>query len=116
LRFRFSSEDGKNSFLTAKERVSEFVRRNGSWSFGSFVFLHVSCCALWVVTFNLLVSMYVCWRPPLFRPGISLSLSLSLYDWTFGRLYIPSGYNSHICMALPLGSQPSFFGWGILDK
>jgi hypothetical protein len=53
LRFCFSSssEDGENfvlfCFLTAKEEFQKLCEEMGSsWSFGSFGFLHVSCCAL----------------------------------------------------------------------
>jgi hypothetical protein len=68
-------------FSHCKRRVSEFVRRNGSWSFGSFVFFTflVAPCE-WSLSTYQYVCMYVCWRPPPFRPGIfSLSLPLSLY-------------------------------------
>jgi hypothetical protein len=89
-----------------------------SWSFGSFGFLHVSCCALWVVTFNLLVSKCML-EASSFPPGyiyiyiyiFSLSLSLSLYYWTFGLLYIPAGYTSHICMPYLKGHSPFFFSF-----
>ncbi len=52
-----------------------------------------------------LTSKYVCWRPPLVRPGIQTP-SLSLDIWTAVytlRLYLPPLH------ALPLGSQPFFF-------
>jgi hypothetical protein len=97
----------KKFFSNCKRRVSEFCAKKWFLVVWFVCFLHVSCCALWVVTSNLLVSMYV--GGLLFSARV-YRLPLSLIGHLDCCIYPPVITPTFACL-LPLGSQPFFFSF-----